>query len=106
MQARYGFLALILAACGPSASGGGDDTSMVDSGHFSAADGGDITLADGAAPPPVIIYAHTKDTLYTVNRPGFDVTMIGKFNTAPADDITDLAVTPSGNIYALSSTKL
>src|SRR5512142_2120525 len=100
MKSKWTFLLLLAAACGPSSSGG-DDTSMVDSGHFSTVDGGPITLPDGATPPPVVIYAHSKDTLYKFDPVSQNLTMVGKFLPSPADDMTDLAVTPSGIIYTI-----
>jgi hypothetical protein len=105
MKSHWLVLFLFAAACGPSTAGG-DDTSTIDSGHFSTVDGGDILLPDGAAPPPVVIYAHTKDTLYTFDPRSQNLAMVGKFNASPADDMTDLAVTPSGIIYTISATKL
>ncbi|MBL8957929.1 MAG: hypothetical protein JNK82_44550 [Myxococcaceae bacterium] len=46
------------------------------------------------------IYAHSATDLYIVNPSGWSVTRVGAFNNG--DQITDLAVTPNGNVYGIS----
>jgi len=46
------------------------------------------------------IYAHSATDLYVVSPSGWTVTRIGAF--ANGDQITDLAVTPNGNVYGIS----
>lgn len=55
-------------------------------------------------PPDGTIYAHSPDDLYVVNPSGWTVTKLGSFGVA--DQITDLAVTPNGALYAVSFTSL
>ena len=54
--------------------------------------------------PPTFetIWAHTGTTLYTVDPTSFDLNKVGDFNGP--EDMTDLAVTPDGNIYTVSRT--
>jgi outer membrane protein assembly factor BamB len=57
-----------------------------------------------APPLALIMYAHSRDTLFTIDPNGFALATIGAFGVA--DNITDLAVTPDGTLYGISSTKL
>lgn len=50
------------------------------------------------------MYAHSRDTLYTIDPDTLTLSRVGTFENG--DDITDLAVTPDGTIYAISKTKL
>jgi len=50
------------------------------------------------------IYAHSQSDLYIVSPSGWTVTHVGSFNVG--DQITDLAVTPSGGLYAVSFSAL
>jgi hypothetical protein len=50
------------------------------------------------------IYAHSSSDLYTVNPSGWTVTHVGAF--ASGDQMTDIAVTPDGNLYGISFTTL
>lgn len=61
-----------------------------------AGDGG--TGVDGT------IYAHSSTDLYVVSPNGWTVTRVGAF--ANGDEITDIAVTPNGNLYGISYTTL
>jgi hypothetical protein len=66
----------------------------------------DVDLAGFDFPPALgVIYAHTGQTLYVVDPMSFDVTPVGDFGQ-PMDDMTDLAVTPDGNIYTISRTSV
>ncbi len=57
--------------------------------------------------PPVItptsMYVHSDTTLYAVDDQNFDLLHIGEFGLGEEDLITDLAVTPDGSVYAISS---
>ncbi len=46
------------------------------------------------------IYAHSASDLYVVSPNGWTVTRVGAFSNG--DQITDLAVTPNGNVYGIS----
>jgi len=61
--------------------------------------GADLTSNDNAT-----IYAHEAQTLYTVDPTTFGLTTVGPF--AAGDDMTDLAITPDGQIYTISRTSL
>jgi hypothetical protein len=50
------------------------------------------------------IYANSADTLYKVDPNNLTVTMIGPFNNG--DQMTDIAVTPQGQLYGISFTDL
>jgi outer membrane protein assembly factor BamB len=58
------------------------------------------------APPPqqFPMYAHDATTLFRIEVPSFDLTVLGSFDTL--DNINDLAVTPEGRIFVISSTML
>jgi hypothetical protein len=88
-------LAAALAACGPGGRGGGDDDDDVDAGQ----------LPDANPPPPPVVYVHSRDTLYELDADTYQVTRIGAFDTGE-DFITDLAVTPDGQVYGISESKL
>jgi hypothetical protein len=76
-----------------------------------AGDGGsgfdpDIALDAPAPPPTVTIYAHTDSTLYELDPSTKTVTTVGDFaglDTANKENVTDLAVTSDGKIFAISS---
>ena len=57
--------------------------------------------------PPVInptsMYVHSDTTLYAVDDLDFELIHIGEFGLGEEDLITDLAVTPDGAVYAISS---
>jgi hypothetical protein len=50
------------------------------------------------------VYAHTGQTLYTVDPTTYDITKVGDFGAA--EDMTDLAITPDNKIYTISRTSL
>jgi len=64
----------------------------------------DLAIAYDFPPQLGIIYAHTGTTLYTVDPSSYDLTTVGDFGGM--DDMTDLAVTPDGNVYTISRTSL
>lgn len=61
--------------------------------------------ADSAPPEinPTSMYVHSDTTLYAVDDQNFDLLHIGEFGLGEEDLITDLAVTPDGAVYAISS---
>lgn len=71
---------------------------------FGARDFAGLDLAEPPQVDPTIIYAHEASTLYTVDPVTFDVTTVGSFGVS--DSMTDLAVTPDGSIYTISTTSL
>jgi outer membrane protein assembly factor BamB len=97
------FASLTLAsACGPSAKVDGDDGPGDDGGSADA----DPDSPDAAPydPPSVLMYAHSADTLYVVDSKDLSLKTLGKFGIE--ENITDLAVTGQGQIFAISSGKL
>ncbi len=100
---RSGCLVLLLtfAACGseeriPQDSGGnGADMRLVPV---------DLRGADLSNVDNLTIYAHEALTLYTVDPTTFALTTVGAFGAG--DDMTDLAITPDGQIYTISRTSL
>jgi outer membrane protein assembly factor BamB len=66
---------------------------------------------DGGPPPEdVVVYAHSRDTLYAFSPMTLTVETIGPFHTAPggpmAPFMTDLAVDADGRIFTVSDTQL
>ena len=102
-------LVLVAATIFVTACGGRDPGHGADLGGADDDLGGFVThevdLAGFDFPPQLgTIYAHTATTLYTVDPTTFDLTTIGDFGGM--DDMTDLAVTPDGNVYTISRTSL
>ena len=98
--------AFVLAAGGcshgvgniPDMPKGGDLAGFLNNDH-------DLSPVPYDFPPQLgIIYAHTGTTLYTVDASSYDLTTVGDFGGM--DDMTDLAVTPDGNVYTISRTAL
>jgi hypothetical protein len=52
---------------------------------------------------PTSMFVHSDTTLYAVDDQNFDLIHIGEFGLGEEDLITDLAVTPDGAVYAISS---
>lgn len=52
------------------------------------------------------MFVHTDTTLYLMDDLNFALTEIGTFNAPDGDRMTDLAVTPDGEIYTLSNRAL
>ncbi|MEZ4366190.1 MAG: hypothetical protein R2939_07860 [Kofleriaceae bacterium] len=85
--------ALGAIACGPSPRAGGD----VDAGPGSA-DGGGGPPAGAAA-----VYAHSSDTLYSVDPVSLDVTAVGPFGWAGlTDQMTDIAIDGDGRMLGVT----
>lgn len=65
----------------------------------------DEERADSAPPVvyPTSMFVHSDTTLYAVDDQNFDLIHIGEFGLGEEDLITDLAVTPDGAVYAISS---
>ena len=61
-----------------------------------------VPVAD-AGPASIRMYVHTADTLYRIDNINFALTEVGPFNAPEDARMTDLAVTPDGEIYTLSS---
>jgi hypothetical protein len=87
---------------GTSGTSGG--TSGGSSGTF-AGDGGNPAPPDGSVSVATTIYAHTDDTLYTMDPSTLAITSVGKF-AGNAASITDLAVNAAGEVYANSETAI
>jgi hypothetical protein len=49
------------------------------------------------------MFVHTDDTLYQIDDLNFALTEVGPFNAPNQERMTDLAVTPDGEIYTVSS---
>jgi hypothetical protein len=60
--------------------------------------------ATPGTPADTTIWAHSSDTLYQVDPKTFALTTVGNFNAG--DSMTDLAVTPNGELYTISFTAL
>ena len=101
---RLAFVFVVLTACS-TANGNGSDAAVGDTADAaSAVDSGPTFDADI---PPVQMYVHTSDELFTIDDQQFDLTSIGMFGGGQTEGgITDLAVTPDGNLYGISNTKL
>jgi len=91
-------LSLTAAACGSNDR---------ESPSRPGADSGPVTepTADSAPPEitPLSMFVHSDTTLYAVDDQSFDLIHIGEFGLGEEDLITDLAVTPEGAVYAISS---
>ncbi|MDB4968878.1 MAG: hypothetical protein JWN44_4567, partial [Myxococcales bacterium] len=72
--------------------------------------GGGQTGCEGQGSGCYTVYAHSNDTLYSVDLMAKSLITVGKFNTpkvgSSADVITDLAVAPNDTIYVVSKTNL
>src|SRR5688572_26280748 len=95
---------LLLLGCGPSvrSTDGGDDD-PVDAGAPGGPDAATGPRAD-AGPGPIVMYAHSRDTLFEIDPETLDLTVRGLFDID--DEITDLAVNPEDEVYAISRTAL
>jgi hypothetical protein len=51
----------------------------------------------------VSMFVHTADTLFRIDNQNFALLEVGPFNTPDDARMTDLAITPDGEIYTLSS---
>jgi len=89
---------LTSAACGPS-----DRESP--SRPAADAEPPDVDRPDSGPPvvTPTSMFVHSDTTLYAVDDQNFDLIHIGEFGLGEEDLITDLAVTPDGAVYAISS---
>ena len=110
-------VAASLVACSRRSSGGGDDTdasrpdaAFPDGARLDAGrpDSGPRTDG-GPSLEDVLIYAHSRDTLYTFSPETLTVTTIGSFELpdgTQAPYMLDLAVDADGNVYTSSDTSL
>ena len=85
-------LSVLAAACGDDGNSGEE-----------IPDSGSITPAVDAGPTPIRMYVHTADTLYLIDDINFALTEVGDFNAPNGERMTDLAITPDGEIYTVSS---
>ncbi len=90
---------------------GGACTDGVDNDCNGKIDCADVACASAAAcctndpnPPDGTIWANSEDTLYRVDPSTFATTRVGGF--AISDQMTDVAVTPGGQLYGVSFTSL
>jgi hypothetical protein len=86
-----------------SSSGASGGTSGNGSSGTFGGDGGNPAPPDGSVSVATTIYAHTDDTLYTMNPSTLAVTAVGKF-AGNTGSITDLAVNAAGDVYVNSET--
>ncbi len=89
------FLASVLgAACASDSDGSSADTP----------DGSVNTSPDAdVGPQSVRMFVHTADTLYRIDNQNFALIEVGPFNAPDGERMTDLAITPDGEIYTVSS---
>jgi hypothetical protein len=77
-------------------------------------DGNSGDLPDGSVTPPtpdaevvgpeaIRMFVHTDDTLYRIDNQNFALLEVGPFNAPNGERMTDLAITPDGEIYTVSS---
>jgi hypothetical protein len=100
---RMAAVLLLLAGCGPSVrTSDGGPGGGVDAGAGQP-DGAPGPRADGGR-APIAMYAHSRDTLFEIDPDTLDLTVRGAFGID--DEITDLAVTPEDELYAISRTAL
>ncbi len=82
-------------------------------------DGGQGTQADAgpgsadargpvadAGPNATRMFVHTAEKLYLIDDVNFSLSEVGSFDAPDGDNMTDLAVTPDGEIYTLSRSAL
>ncbi len=110
MYARFTLacLVLALAGCGTrtplidAAILPGDGGSGLPDAGWDSGPGRDAALPDGGGLADVLIYAHSRDTLYTFSAYTNTVTEIGAFRFAdgtPAEFMLDLAVDSEGAVF-------
>jgi hypothetical protein len=85
---------------GPGSSGGLGG----DGGPGFGGDGGTAAPPDGSVTVTTTIYANTDDSLYTLDPKTHAVTLIGKFAGNGTDNITDVAVNGTGDVFVNSQT--
>ena len=81
------------------ASGCGTDGDSGDLPDGSVTPGPDADVG----PKTIQMYVHTRDTLYRIDDQNFALIEVGPFNAANGESMTDLAITPDGEIYTISS---
>jgi streptogramin lyase len=97
-------LLLLSMACGggdrvsPSVDGG-DQPAELDAGE-------PAPRADATPDQTAQMYAHTRDTLYAVDGASFDLIEIGSFGVPGGSAMNDLAITPDGQLFGVTGTKL
>lgn len=96
----------VLTACGPSVNDGPANQGEVDAAPTDVPqpDAPPASPLPDAATQTYPMYAHSRDTLFTVTPGTFAITIVGTFDVD--DLITDLAVTSEGLLYGISTTKL
>lgn len=104
MDRTFGLALLLCVAA--TACVDDDSGDLPDGGSTSTFDAQKITPESDAAPSLTRMFVHTDTTLYLMDDVNFALTEIGKFKAPDDDRMTDLAVTPDGEIYTLSNTWL
>jgi streptogramin lyase len=118
---RVALATLVLSACAPDEREPGDGESDVGEAAADAAPTGFLDAAapadeiDGGAPtapvdpPAAVVFAHTASTLYRVDAETLAITGVGDF-VWPAgidfDEMTDIAVNKSGEVFGVSFTRV
>jgi hypothetical protein len=110
------FIALVLAACGPSVGGNPVDAKPGSAdAQTDAFNGPDANLTDGPIVEVSKVYAHSGKVLYRIDTTTAQPTpiMIGTFTDAPAStmpigssSMTDIAVDKSGNMTGCTLKKI
>lgn len=98
IRANYICLFAILFTLGCAVSG--EDMPVVDDDNQDQAGSPDAGFIPDPDPVAVNMYVHTADTLYIVDDANFALIEIGGFNAD--SNMIDMAVTPDGEIYAVS----
>lgn len=101
--------ALLLGACGPGENTSPDGEPVIDAvAQYDARVDGPpwIPPVDGLPPLDYVMWAHSRDTLFSIHPDTFELTTIGTFGLPVDEDITDLAVTPDQTLYGISDTRL
>jgi hypothetical protein len=116
MNARRVLCTAILAAACTEPRRRGPATQADDGGAVDVPvlpDAGAPGLFDGsgatADPNSVLVYAHSRDTLYSYAPSSSQLSTLGRFRTRAgqdAPDITDLAINRAGELFAISFTSL
>jgi hypothetical protein len=87
------FLASVLGAACASDGDSGD----LPDGSVNTSPDADLT------PVAVRMFVHTDDTLFRMDNENFALIEVGPFNAPNGERMTDLAITPNGEIYTVSS---
>ena len=89
--------ALFLASILVSACGTDGDSGELPDGSVAGSPDAEV------GPETIRMYVHTRDTLYRIDNQNFALLEVGPFNAPNEEFMTDLAITPNGEIYTISS---